>query len=271
MRIINRLTQHKYRSKRLRYGRADSYGVVSNNEGGIIIGGGSNVGATVDVYDGLDSYSKTSALSANQGRLLNDFIYTHTHPLYENNEIDIKPIIQAVYNDYMSDSPTYRISVNEAIFNLISDNITNNKVFFCSPFLSSTNRYIVPLITQVIENERNSSYRIQFTIKDVSYILILINSLSQSIYSVEINNYLPISGGDMNDDARIGTNGGGDLYIGNSDNSGWVKMSDLCSQDGSSNWSINNLGDSQFNTIKTNKLSIKGSTNNYVLLGGGRY
>lgn len=51
--------------------------------------------------------------------------------------------------------------------------------------------------------------------------------------------------------ARIG-NTGGDLYLGNNNNSAWVKVQDMCSQQNSNNWSIYQTGGAVFNTLTIN-------------------
>ena len=51
--------------------------------------------------------------------------------------------------------------------------------------------------------------------------------------------------------ARIG-NTGGDLYLGNSNNSAWVKVQDMCSQQNSNNWRIYQAGGAVFNTLTIN-------------------
>ena len=51
--------------------------------------------------------------------------------------------------------------------------------------------------------------------------------------------------------ARIG-NTGGDLYLGNSNNSAWVKLQDMCSQADSNNWRIYQGGGAIFNTLTIN-------------------
>ena len=60
--------------------------------------------------------------------------------------------------------------------------------------------------------------------------------------------------------ARIG-NTGGDLYLGNSNNSGWVKVQDICSQADSNNWHIYQSGIALFKSlIVNNGTNINGST-----------
>lgn len=51
--------------------------------------------------------------------------------------------------------------------------------------------------------------------------------------------------------ARIGGSGG-DLYLGNANNSNWVKVQDICSHNGSNYWFIYQSGDANFNSINTN-------------------
>ena len=61
---------------------------------------------------------------------------------------------------------------------------------------------------------------------------------------------LSLDGGQMTNGARIwpATNA---LYIGRSDNSGWVYMADMCSQSGSNYWSIYARGEAVFaSTVK---------------------
>ena len=57
--------------------------------------------------------------------------------------------------------------------------------------------------------------------------------------------------------ARIGGSGG-DLYLGNANNSNWVKVQDMCSQQNSNNWRIYQVGDAIFN-----KLTINGGSSFY--------
>lgn len=51
--------------------------------------------------------------------------------------------------------------------------------------------------------------------------------------------------------ARIGGSGG-DLYLGNANNSNWVKVQDMCSQSGMSNWSIEQNGTASFKALNVN-------------------
>lgn len=54
-----------------------------------------------------------------------------------------------------------------------------------------------------------------------------------------------------NSGARIG-NTGGDLYLGNSNNSAWVKVQDMCSQADTNNWRIYQNGGAAFNALTIN-------------------
>lgn len=51
--------------------------------------------------------------------------------------------------------------------------------------------------------------------------------------------------------ARIGGSGG-DLYLGNANNSNWVKVQDICSHNGSNYWCIYQNGNAHFNNININ-------------------
>ena len=48
------------------------------------------------------------------------------------------------------------------------------------------------------------------------------------------------------------TGSGGSLYIGRSDDAGWVKMSDMCSRQGDSYWKIKSNGDATFGNVYSN-------------------
>lgn len=59
--------------------------------------------------------------------------------------------------------------------------------------------------------------------------------------------------------ARIGGSGG-NLYLGNANNSGWVCTQDICSQTNSSLWSIRQDGNAYFKNIYSGAATINGST-----------
>lgn len=65
--------------------------------------------------------------------------------------------------------------------------------------------------------------------------------------------------------ARIGGSGG-DLYLGNGNNSNWVKVQDMCSQAGSTYWQISQSGNASFKSLNVNNaiscgsITINGST-----------
>lgn len=60
--------------------------------------------------------------------------------------------------------------------------------------------------------------------------------------------YLPLAGGTMNGNARIG-HGSGNLYIGNSGNDGWIYTQDIASQKGTDKWNIRESGAAHFGLI----------------------
>lgn len=65
--------------------------------------------------------------------------------------------------------------------------------------------------------------------------------------------------------ARIG-NAGGDLYLGNSNNTNWVKVQDICSQVSSAYWNISQIGNASFKTLNIDgaiacgSMTINGNT-----------
>lgn len=61
-----------------------------------------------------------------------------------------------------------------------------------------------------------------------------------------------------NSGARIG-GGGGNLYLGNANNSGWVCTQDICSQTNSSLWSIRQDGNAYFKNIYSGAATINGN------------
>ena len=72
--------------------------------------------------------------------------------------------------------------------------------------------------------------------------------LSQLTDDILKGKYLPLSGGNMNVGARISANNG-DLYIGNSNNNGWVFMQDIASQTRNKEWLIKQNGTAKFRNI----------------------
>ena len=59
--------------------------------------------------------------------------------------------------------------------------------------------------------------------------------------------------------ARIGGSGG-DLYLGNANNSNWVKVQNICSHNGSNYWYIYQNGNAHFNNIGLTGATINGTT-----------
>lgn len=69
--------------------------------------------------------------------------------------------------------------------------------------------------------------------------------------------------------ARIGGSGG-DLYLGNANNSNWVKVQDICSHNGSNYWYINQSGNAHFKNIDSGDATINGTAtiNGNLLVSG---
>lgn len=74
-------------------------------------------------------------------------------------------------------------------------------------------------------------------------------SHGESAYN-SLGNYLPLAGGDMNSGARISF-GGGNGYIGNANNAGWLMVQDICSQNGAGDtyWSLRTNGTAHFTEV----------------------
>lgn len=60
--------------------------------------------------------------------------------------------------------------------------------------------------------------------------------------------YLPLAGGTMNGNARIG-HGSGNLYIGNSGNDGWIYTQNIASQLGTDKWWVRESGAAHFGNV----------------------
>lgn len=69
--------------------------------------------------------------------------------------------------------------------------------------------------------------------------------------------------------ARIGGSGG-DLYLGNANNSNWVKVQDICSHNGSNYWYIYQSGNAHFKDIDSGDATINGTAiiNGNLLVSG---
>ena len=69
--------------------------------------------------------------------------------------------------------------------------------------------------------------------------------------------------------ARIGGSGG-DLYLGNANNSNWVKVQDICSHNGSNYWYIDQRGNAHFKNIDSGDAIINGTAtiNGNLLVSG---
>ena len=72
--------------------------------------------------------------------------------------------------------------------------------------------------------------------------------------SARDNTKLPLAGGDMNSGARISFSGGNG-YIGNANNAGWLMVQDICSQNGAGDtyWSLRTNGTAHFTDVYANK------------------
>lgn len=75
--------------------------------------------------------------------------------------------------------------------------------------------------------------------------------------------YLPLAGGTMNGNARIG-HGSGSLYIGNSGNDGWIYTQDIASQKGADKWAIRESGAARFGSLHIASKNDNSFNNNII-------
>jgi hypothetical protein len=74
----------------------------------------------------------------------------------------------------------------------------------------------------------------------------------------------------LNNNSRISTGGGStELYIGNSDNGGWVKLQDVCSASGYGNWAIYTDGRANLGDLTMNYEGIDGAR--FIYFGGNSF
>lgn len=85
---------------------------------------------------------------------------------------------------------------------------------------------------------------------------------SGAVYS-KLASYLPLAGGAMTSGARISASGGS-LYVGNSDNAGWLYLQDCASQSSISNWTIRANGNAMFTNVNlTKNLTLTNTSGSY--------
>lgn len=140
-------------------------------------------------------------------------------------------VIQAVYKNGVGDGPNYIGQI------ALGMTVNRDDMFFRTKNNGSWNPW------KTILHDGNSSIlgntiKINNTTLDVAY----------SNHNHD-SRYLKLTGGFMEDGARIGTYGGGDLYIGDADNSGWLYFQDIASQDGYDYWRITTDGTAIFGNM----------------------
>lgn len=141
-----------------------------------------------------------------------------------------------------SDSCAYATSANEATRALkLKDYNGNYYNIYCGYEGASLNANEITAIVGTKVNGSNLYY------KDVQKST-LQSWLGLGARAYDNTNYLPLSGGAMSGNARISSSGG-NLYIGNADNSGYVCVQDMMSQVSSYNWQIRTNGAAKFKDI----------------------
>lgn len=140
-------------------------------------------------------------------------------------------VIQAVYKNGVGDGPNYIGQI------ALGMTVNRDDMFFRTKNNGSWNPW------KTILHDGNSS---------ISGNTIKINNTTLTVANSNHNHdnvYLKLSGGFMDVGARIGIHGGGDLYIGDADNSGWLYFQDIASQDGTDYWTICTDGSAEFRNI----------------------
>ena len=141
-----------------------------------------------------------------------------------------------------SGSCNYATSANEATRALkIKDYNGDYYDIYCGYLGASLNAGEITAIVGIKTNGSNVYY------KDVQKSA-LQSWLGLGARAYDNTSYLPLSGGTMSANARI-SHDGGNLYLGNSDNSGWVLTQDIASKDGADKWSIYSSGGARFGDI----------------------
>lgn len=138
-------------------------------------------------------------------------------------------VIQAVYKNGAEDGPNYIGQI------ALGMTVNRDDMFFRTKNNGSWNPW------KTILHDGNSS---------ISGNTIKINNTTLDVANLNHNHdsrYLSLTGGLMEDGARIGVYG--DLYIGDEDNGGWVYFQDIASQDGTDYWRISTGGTAEFRNI----------------------
>ena len=159
---------------------------------------------------------------------------------------DIPTKLSSLSNDsgYITSSGScnYATSANEATRALkLKDYNGDYYDIYCGYSGASLN---VGEITAIVGTKTNGS---KLYYKDVQKST-LQTWLGLGARAYDNTSYLPLSGGTMSANARI-SHDGGNLYLGNSDNSGWVLTQDIASKDGADKWSIYSSGGARFGDI----------------------
>lgn len=144
-------------------------------------------------------------------------------------------VIQLVHRNGMSDGPDYIGQI------ALGMTVNMDDMFFRTKRYKDLQNPWNPWRT--ILHDGNSS---------ISGNTIKINNTTLTVANSNHNHdnvYLKLSGGFMDDGARIGTHSGGDLYIGDADNSGWLYFQDIASQDGTDFWTISTDGSAEFGNM----------------------
>lgn len=207
-----------------------------------IVSASSNKTAHLGVQGGVSAYG-TYKPSTGGGGGLNATVVSYANIL-KGNYVDTD--LTSIPNAYSVKALSNRID-NIATeldgLNLSWNNITDKPTTFTPSAHNHKWIDITDRITKVSQLTNDAGYLT--THQSLS------NYYTKSETDSKLNGYLPLSGGTMQANARI-THGDGNLYIGNTNNSNWLAVQDICSQSsiGDGNWSLRVDGTAHFQSIK---------------------
>lgn len=218
-----------------------------------------------DTLDGehADNFVRAGAIATNNSDFNSLDTYSFIKSVWST-KVDTSPkgipgwynVIQLVHRNGMTDGPDYIGQI------ALGMTVNMDDMFFRTKRYKDSQNPWNPWRT--ILHDGNSS---------ISGNTIKINNTTLTVANSNHNHdnvYLKLSGGYMNTGARIGVTGG-DLYIGDPDNEGWLYVQDIASQDGTDSWTISTDGSAEFDGITIRDgLNVNNIYANYNISVGGQ-